>query len=129
LELSRESFAGDMDKAIIALAVGVRTAEHPDAAQLTQAQLASGDVEILPGLGSNVRSLADSLGMPRETVRRKVQEMVADGFLVRRQRKLYFTAQGYRRLAAPLEAYVRMVVIHHQVVSSLEPPPALAGLE
>jgi DNA-binding IclR family transcriptional regulator len=96
---------------------------------LTQVQLLSGELEILPGLGSNVRSIADSLAMPRETVRRKVQEMVAEGILVRSQRRLYFSGQAYRRFAGPIEAFARMAVVHHDAVSSLQSVPPLAGLE
>lgn len=115
LEVAREAFGGDMDKVIIALAVGVRTAEHPDMARYSNAELRA--IDVLPGLGISIRSIADSLGMPKETVRRKVRELIADGFMVRRQHNLFFTGDGYRRLGPSLEAFGRMVVRNYEVVT------------
>jgi hypothetical protein len=54
------------------LSVAIRTTEHTAFATFSQAQLLSGEVPIFPTLGTNVRSIADSIGAPRETIRRKV---------------------------------------------------------
>ncbi len=72
LRVAREVCGGDMDKALIILVVAIRTADHPQFATYTRDQLQSGAVPVFPSLGTNLRSIADSLGAPRETVRRKV---------------------------------------------------------
>ena len=76
LSTSREACGGDVDKFLIMLVIAIRTTEHEGFATYSQAQLLSGEIPIFPTLGTNVRSVADSTGTPKETVRRKVGELV-----------------------------------------------------
>jgi hypothetical protein len=117
--LSREMCGGDIDKFLILLAVGVRTTEHPDFRRLTQEELLSGAIPILPGLATNVRSLSDSLQIPRETVRRKVADLVEVGWLARQGNDLFFTARAYREMVPVREAVARQAVLNHQTVEVL----------
>lgn len=119
LRLSREHCGGDVDKFLVMLEVALRTSPHPDFAACTPDQLISGDIPIFPGLGSNARSIADSLGMPRETVRRKVGELIASGWLVRRRARLYFTAAAYQALAPVRVQIERLAIQHYDVVAAL----------
>jgi len=116
---SRAACGGDIDKFLILLAVGMRTTSHPDFARRTQAELLSGEIPVFPGLGTNVRSIADSLGMPKETVRRKVAELVDAGWLAREGNELYFTAQAYSDLVPVREAIEFQAVRYHEIVQAL----------
>ena len=119
LLLSRDYCGGDIDKFLVLLVVGIRTTEHQQFAGYSKAQLMSGDLDILPGLGTNARSIAASTGIPKETVRRKVAELVEAGWIAREGNNLYFTGQGYRALAPVREAVERLAVRYHDVVAAL----------
>lgn len=116
---SREACGGDPDKLMILLAVAIRTAEHPEFETLSVEQLERGDVPRLPSLALNIRSIADSMAMPRETTRRKVSELVRAGWLVRDDSSIQMTAMGYRELA-PLRQGLKVLAANYwQVVSEL----------
>ncbi|HEY8617218.1 hypothetical protein [Phenylobacterium sp.] len=117
--LSREACGGDMDKFLILLVVGVRTTEHPEFRRLTQEELLSGDIPVFPGLATNVRSISDSLQIPKETVRRKVAELVDAGWLARTEAGLFFTAAAYRSLVPVREAVERQAVLNFETVDGL----------
>ena len=44
-------------------------------------------------LGSNINSISRGLGLPRETVRRKVQELITDKKLFKKDSKLFVTKE------------------------------------
>lgn len=122
LELSRISRAvcgGDMDKYLIMLVVAVRTTEHPAFGSYSQAQLLSGEIPVFPSLGTNVQSIADSTQMPKETVRRKVCELVDAGWIARDGSDLRFTAKAYQQLAEVRVAIEQLVVRNFEVVARL----------
>lgn len=116
---SRAACGGDIDKFLILLAVGMRTTAHPDFARRSQEELLSGEIPVFPGLGTNVRSIADSLAMPKETVRRKVAELVDTGWLAREDKELYFTARAYADLVPVREAIEFQAVRCHEIVQAL----------
>ena len=117
--LAREQCGGDFDKFLILLAVAMRTVEHPEFRAASQAQLLSGEMPVFPGLGTNVRSIADSLSIPKETVRRKVSEMVDAGWLARIDNDLFFTARAYCALSSVREAIERQAVLNHRTLEAL----------
>lgn len=119
LTLSREYCGGDMDKFLIVLVVAIRTTEHEDFAGLTPEQLTSGELAVFPGLGTNARSIAASTGIPKETVRRKVGDLVDAGWFVRRGHNLYFTACAYQALSPVRERLEKMAARHFEVVGAL----------
>jgi hypothetical protein len=127
LLLSRDYCGGDVDKFLVLLVVGIRTTEHKAFAVYSQAELLSGDIEVFPGLGTNVRSIAASTGIPKETVRRKVAELVEAGWFAREGHNLYFTGKAYQALAPVREAVERLAVRYHDVVADLARAPAVTA--
>jgi CRP-like cAMP-binding protein len=124
LSLSRETCGGDADKFLIMLSVAIRTTEHTAFATFSQAQLLSGEVPIFPTLGTNVRSIADSIGAPRETIRRKVGELIEAGWISRQGNELRFTALAYQQLAGVRVAIERLAVRNFETVANLLDGPA-----
>jgi hypothetical protein len=117
--LSRRYCGGDMDKFLIVLVVGLRAAEHPEFAELAPEQLAGDPRHELPGLGTNARSIAASLGIPKETVRRKVSELIEAGWLERQGRNLYYTAHASRALTPVRHHLQQLAVRCFEVVNGL----------
>jgi hypothetical protein len=119
LGISRDACGGDVDKFHIMLVIAIRTTEHEDFATYSQAQLLSGEIPIFPTLGTNVRSVAASTGTPKETVRRKVTELVQAGWISRAGNELRFTAKAYQDLAGVRVAIEELAVSNFDVVASL----------
>lgn len=115
----REACGGDVDKFLIMLAVAIRTTEHPLFATYAQEELLDGTIPVFPSLGINVRSVADSLGLPKETVRRKVGELIEAGWIVRQDQELRFTDLAYRDLAGARVGIERLAVRNFEVVADL----------
>ncbi|WGM45350.1 hypothetical protein KOAAANKH_00212 [Brevundimonas sp. NIBR10] len=101
------------------LVIAIRTTEHEGFATYSQAQLLSGEVPIFPTLGTNVRSVAESTGTPKETVRRKVSELVEAGWISRQGNELRFTALAYQDLAGVRVAIEELAVTNFQIVANL----------
>ena len=119
LSLSREACGGDMDKFLIMAVVAIRTTAHKDFASFTQDQLHSGEMAVFPSLGINIQSIADSVGAPKETVRRKVAELTRSGWIERRGNDLFYTAcawQGLSKVGKQLEA---TAVSYYETVEGL----------
>ena len=117
--VSREACGGDIDKFMIMLVVAVRTTEHRTFATYSQAQLLSGEIPVFPSLGTNVRSVADSIRAPKGTVRRKVGELVEAGWIARQRNELRFTSLAYQRLAGARVAIEHLAVRNFEVVADL----------
>ena len=117
--VARELCGGDSDKFLIMLVVANRTTEHKQFARYSQSQLLSGEVPVFPSLGTNVRSIAESIGAPRETVRRKVAELIAVGWIARQGTDLYFTATAYQKLVGARVAIEQLAVRNFEVVAAL----------
>jgi len=119
LSLSREACGGDVDKFLIMLVIAIRTTEHEGFAAYSQAQLLSGEIPVFPTLGTNVRSVAESTGTPKETVRRKVSELIEAGWISRAGNELRFTAVAYQDLAGVRVAIEDLAVSNFRVVADL----------
>ncbi len=119
LSISREACKGDVDKFLIMLVIAIRTTEHGSFATFSQAQLLSGEIPIFPTLGTNMRSVAESTGASRETVRRKVGELIEAGWISRQGNELRFTAVAYRELAVVRVAIEDLAVSNFRVVADL----------
>ncbi len=119
LSISREACGGDVDKFLIMLVIAIRTTEHEGFATYSQAQLLSGEVPIFPTLGTNVRSVAESTGTPKETVRRKVGELIEAGWISRERNELRFTAVAYQELAGVRVAIEELALSNFHVVTDL----------
>ena len=119
LSISREACGGDVDKFLIMLVIAIRTTEHESFATYSQAQLLSGEIPIFPTLGTNVRSVAESTGTPKETVRRKVGELIEAGWISREGNELRFTVLAYQELAGVRVAIEELAVSNFHVVADL----------
>lgn len=79
----RRVFGNDMDKIMVLAAIGQQMLNDPAMAGL--APLAEGDV--FPPINrnrlTNAGSIAAAVGIPRESVRRKINELVAAGWVLR----------------------------------------------
>ena len=118
LTRSRDACGGDVEKFLIVLAVAIRTAQHPEFKALSQEQLLSGEIEVFPTLRTNIRSIADSMGMPKETVRRKVLELSEAGWMMRDGRDVFFTTRAYQELVPVRESIERLAFRHFEVISA-----------
>lgn len=110
---------GDADKFLIILVVGVRTAGHPAFKDFSQADLLAGRAPVLPSLGTNMRSIAASVGIPKETTRRKVAELYEAGWLARAGRDVRFTAKGYQELAPVRERIEALALRYAALVDTV----------
>jgi hypothetical protein len=119
LSASRDACGGDIDKFLIMLVVAVRTTEHSLFATYSQERLLSGEIPVFPTLGTNIRSIADSVRIPKETARRKVGELVEAGWIARQGNELRFTALAYQQLAGVRVAIERLAVQNFEVVTAL----------
>ncbi|MCR5877814.1 hypothetical protein [Phenylobacterium sp. J367] len=119
MTVGRSITGGDTDKITILLVVAVRSTQHPDFATFTTEELKAGRVPVLPSLGINIRSIADSTGMPRESVRRKVSELVEAGWLVKHGNQIHYTATAYMQVEPARSALEDMAVRFHEVVRKL----------
>ena len=111
---------GDLLKILVLLAITVRTTMHRDFARLTQKELLSGEIAVFPALRTNARSVADTIGAPKETVRRKVADLIETGWLVREAGRLRLTALAYQQLTPIREQFLILAVRCYEVISDLE---------
>lgn len=123
LSASRAACGGDFDKFLIMLVIAIRTTEHSSFATYSQAELLSGEIPIFPTLGTNVRSVAESTGTPKETVRRKVGDLVKAGWISREGNELRFTALAYQQLGDVRTAIEHLAVNNFEVVLDLARQP------
>lgn len=110
----------DITKFMIMLAVALRTTMHRDFMTRTQGELLSGEVPVFPSLPISVRSVGETLGLPKETIRRKVMELANDGWLVREHGRLYFTSAAYRQLSPAREQIEELAARYYEVVAALK---------
>lgn len=119
IQLARQYCGGDIDKFLVLLIVALQTTRHKGFSSEPPERLISGEIPVFPGYGTNIRSIADSLDMPKETARRKVQELLETGWLVRQEGLLYFTARAYQELAPVREAIEMLAARYFEVVLKL----------
>jgi hypothetical protein len=110
LQKLREVCRGDLEKNIILLAIAERTVRHPEFRKTTDAQRLDGSLPAFPNTGVNALSIAESSGIPRETVRRKIADLRAAGWICRKGRNLHYTPAGYQALTSAREALEQLAV-------------------
>lgn len=79
----RQAFGNDMDKVMVLAAIGQQMLNDPAMAGLPLRPDTAMPVEVPPSRLTNAGSIAAALGIPRESVRRKVNELVTAGWVVR----------------------------------------------
>lgn len=88
-------------------------------ADIPSEQVLSGDVETLPTLWTNIRSIADSTGIPRETVRRKVNDLIEAGLVKRSGQLLTATPRAFPANRFVIEKFIRLAAVSHVTVEKL----------
>lgn len=116
----RTASGGDLDKLLIVLVVGLRTAEHRGSVDIDFEQVLRGEVDVYPSLSTNVRSIADSTGIPKESVRRKVAALVEAGLIRREDNSLSLAPHASRVLTAWREKLFDLAIRYHQLLSGVE---------
>jgi hypothetical protein len=82
----RRACDGDLDLFLIMAIVGERTFNAAHAPEsMSHSEFVSGTVGQIEPLPINLQSIADFSGIPRETVRRKLELLIARGWVVRGQ--------------------------------------------
>lgn len=101
----RKTFDGDLDLFLVLAVIGDRTfsKRHADPS-IDFETFQQGSAKPTQPLDINIRSIADYSGIPRETVRRKITELEAKGW-VQRSPDGYITAT--RKASAELEPLTR----------------------
>jgi len=120
LNVGRASCDGDLDKLLIVLVVGMRTAEDKRLLDLELDDLLAGALETYPSLSTNVRSIADSTGIPKESVRRKVAALVEAGWIVRDDHNLSLAPYASRMLTDFREQLFQQAIRNHQTILAIE---------
>lgn len=120
LSAGRAACGGDLDAFLIILLVAQRTAEDKRISAFTLDQVLAGEVEAYPSLSTNVRSIADSSGIPKETVRRKVASLVDAGWILRQENSLSLTPKASQMLTDVREEILAFAVSGHQAIQALE---------
>ncbi|MDE2597157.1 MAG: hypothetical protein KGL44_09795 [Sphingomonadales bacterium] len=79
---------GDLDMFLVMTIIGERTFPVRNAPEaMSHADFLEGSVSSLEPAAINLQSVSDYSGIPRETVRRKVEALIAKGWVVRDERK------------------------------------------
>lgn len=85
----REAFDGDLDLFLVMTIIGERTFPARNAPEvMSQAEFLHGHVEDTKAVAINQQSIADYSGIPRETVRRKIDNLIEKGWVKRDVHKL-----------------------------------------
>lgn len=127
LSAGRVACDGDLEKFYVLLVVAMRTLEDPRFAGLSLADVLSGEVRHYPSLTTNIRSISDSTGIPKETVRRKVTALVEDGWIARVDNHLSFTPHASRMLTEVREPILAFAAAAHGMVEALQATAARAA--
>src|SRR5438045_1722923 len=91
LVIARQLCGDDLDTVLVMLVIVQRANRHPEFASLKREQMAPELPDELPSLAVNIRSIADSTGIPRETVRRKVRALAQLGLIEIKERGIRWT--------------------------------------
>ena len=116
---AREVCDGDVDKFLILLAIAMRTTEHPEFKALAHEAIIAGDPVVLPSLGTNIRSVAASVAIPKETARRKLADLVEAGWLARQGWDFRMTAKCYAALEPVRLRLQSMALSYHDLLGDL----------
>jgi len=93
----RRVFDGDLDLFLVLTIIGERTFTARNAPDnMDYAEFLQGTVHDLAPAAINLQSIADYSGIPRETVRRKIETLIEKGWVTRDERK-FVTATDHAK--------------------------------
>ncbi|MCF8014711.1 MAG: helix-turn-helix domain-containing protein [Chromatiaceae bacterium] len=111
LVMLRRHFGGDLDRMLVLAIIGARTLARRRIARMSYDRFMvpnRPDPETAP---INLQSIADYSGIPRETVRRKVNDLERLGWIIRRDKGyLIASEKAARDLAPATEATMRYLI-------------------
>lgn len=109
---------GDFERLLLLVTLAQRAYSEPDFAKraLSSARPSLGGFRPLP---TNLLSLSRATAMPRETVRRKVNELIAAGLVERFGSQVALTAAGVRELRSARQALIAFTARQHDLVARL----------
>jgi hypothetical protein len=84
----RTAFDGDLDKLVLLAAIATMSLAAARHADVSYDELKSGERRIEPQ-HTNFLSLSEFTHIPRETVRRKTEDLIAKGWVVRSEKGLF----------------------------------------
>jgi CRP-like cAMP-binding protein len=116
----RRAFGGDLDLFLVMTIIGERTFPARNApADMSQTEFLHGHVDETKAAAINQQSIADYSGIPRETVRRKIETLIDKGWVHRDERKLLTATDKANAELSPLTdstvRYLREVQIAFEV--------------
>jgi hypothetical protein len=117
---ARAAFDGDVEKAIILLEVAVRTLQARNFAGVDLKAILSGAVQPYPSITTNMRSISDSSGIPKETVRRKVAALVKDGLILRQGKYLTLSPTAPPALTPIRNAVLKLAARNYESIIGLQ---------
>lgn len=120
LHVGRAACDGDLDKLLIVLVVAMRTAEDKRVLDLELEDVLSGALQTYPSLSTNVRSISDSTGIPKESVRRKVAALVEAGWIIRDDHSLSLAPHASRMLTDFREQLFQQAIRNRQTIAAIE---------
>jgi biotin operon repressor len=107
----RRQFGGDLDRMLLLAVIGSRTLAWGRITGLSYSQFKALERSETHAAPINLQSIADYSGIPRETVRRKVQELQRAGWVLKRDDGyLIATTKAAADLAPATEATFRYLV-------------------
>lgn len=123
---ARRAFDGDLDMFLILAIIGDRTfsARKSDRELTFESWQREGTPHIAPE-GINIRSIADFSGIPRETVRRKLMQLLERGWVAHGQNdSLVATLKARRELEPLTEESLRYLVQMFHLLQELGRRPS-----
>ncbi len=98
----RRACGGDLDLFLVLTIIGERSFTPRNAPSLSYEEWASVPVNSVRTERINLQSIADYSGIPRETVRRKLERLVALGWVGRDEKGFYTATEVARASLGPL---------------------------
>jgi Fic family protein len=116
----RRKFGNDLDKPIILGAIGQFMFQNTQGASHRYDDHSSGNQPVRPSRLTNIESISTSTGIPRESVRRKVGELLEIGWLTRDTKGgLFVTAQAATDLDDASQLIFRQIEDVFQLITGM----------
>lgn len=110
----------DLDRQLVLLVIMLRSTMAKGFSDLPSERILSGEMDAVPTLWTNIRSIADSTGIPRETVRRKVNDLIKAGLVTRSGQLLTITPRVFPENRFVIDKFIRLTAIAHETLIRLE---------